>query len=264
MKNSIYALGVLTFGLAGCGGGGGGDSVSGVSSSNGLEGTWIQTNVNYVLASGDVFKVRRQTIVVTKQDDFLYFTDCISGASLAAQVVDDQVDFVSAGVPNLLVENNSTLTTSLVSGSLGTDVELQKVSSDKTVSVADVSLTEPANISSWDQVCLETIVDQFLPDEVKIKAVHNSSETTVGVNLELGGDIAAGLYTFPSGSSDVDGYVTEGADTRNLLNPVGSIVISEVANTYLDFNLAMDNNVNANSDGVEGRVEIDSSWLSYE
>jgi len=260
MKNSIYALGVLALGLAGCGGGGGGDSVSGVSSSNGLEGTWIQTNVDYVLASGDVFKVRRQTIVVTKQDDFLYFTDCISGASLAAQVVDDQVDFVSAGVPNLLIENNSTLTTSLVSGSLGTDVELQKVSSDKTVSVADVSLTEPANISSWDQVCLETI----LPDEVKIKAVHNSSETTVGVNLELGRDIAAGLYTFPSGSSDVDGYVTEGADTRNLLNPVGSIVISEVAKTYLDFNLAMDNNINANSDGIEGRVEIDSSWLSYE
>ncbi|MCP5016763.1 MAG: hypothetical protein GY938_16075 [Ketobacter sp.] len=267
MKNSIYALGVLTLGLAGCGGGGGGDTSvdNAYTSSDNLAGTWVQSNVNYVTASGDVFKTRRQTIIVERDANMFTFTDCITGSALTAQVVGDDVQFLGGGALSLERIDRNTLQGQLVSGPYTTDVELVRVSVDETIELADVVFTSSRFIvSDWDQVCVETIVDNAAPDQVKIKATNDAQDVVVGINMTFSGDLSAGQYTYPSASNDVGGYITSPGFAANLFDPDGTIVVSENTTTDFTLTLTLDNSLDPGVlVAVGGVIGIEPSWFAY-
>ena len=260
MFRKMVAAGLIAMACTGCGGGSDSDD----DNKPDLVGTWIQTNDNYFTATDETFKIRRQTIIVTDLGDYLEFTDCISGNTLKAKINNNLVQFYAAGVPSLTIANTSTLTTLIRGGSTETRVEMKKVSRDTTVELADIAITQPEILSTWDQVCVETILDQFLDDEVKFKAVNETSAFTLGVNLMFDGDIAATTYDFSTGTNDADGSITSLTLNADLFDPAGTIAVVDGTSIDFDMDLEFDNSANSSALPVVGSVEFDLNWFSYD
>ncbi|MBA55549.1 MAG: hypothetical protein CMK89_13935 [Pseudomonadales bacterium] len=262
IKNNI-AVSALAAVLVACGGGSGSDSEDTARQRN-LVGTWIQASDHYYTATGETFELHRQTIIVTDEGNFLEFTDCIAGTSLMARVDNDFVEFYSAGVTNLRIIDDSTLRAALSFGSTQTDVELKKISSDTSIELADVALIEPATVSNWDQVCVETILDQFSDDEVKLKAVNETYGLAVALNLVLDGDITATTYDFSTGTNDATGSIASPLLNANVFDPTGTITVVDGATTDFAVDLAFENSVDNSLIPVVGTIEFDPTWFSYD
>jgi len=261
MNKRLIAPGALVLMLAACGGG---SSGSGSSDSPGLVGTWIQTNDNYSTDTGITFKLRRQTIIVTREGNDFRFTDCISGESLLAPVSETVIDFYEDSVPSLEIKNSSTLTTTVDFGFAKTDVVLNKVSDRTAVKLATVDFTSPSPVSPWDQVCVETILDKNTKDEVKLKAVDNDNAVAVGVNFSFADEIVVGQYDYPSAVNNISGYLNSPLLDAEVFNPVGTVIVSDSSTRTFALDLLFQNTEDSNLVSVAGNIDIHHTWFSYE
>ena len=228
-------------------------------------GTWIQTNVNYSSITEQNFKVRRQTIIVTKEGDEFKFTDCISGDYLPAKEIGSAMSFYTISGLSLQIEDDSTLTVDLDMGyGTRTNVVLKKVSSDTSIILADVDFASPAPVSAWDQVCVETIQDLALSDEVKIRMVDVDNDVAVGLHAVFEGEASLGQHNYPAAVDDVTGYLESPLLDAEVYNPTGTIIVTEDATKDFVIDLLLENSEDSNMVLVDGIIKLDPTWFSFE
>ncbi|MEE2730181.1 MAG: hypothetical protein VYA55_05130 [Pseudomonadota bacterium] len=265
MRKAFLAVS-LCLGLSACGGGSSGsDDTSGAYRSGpDLVGTWIRTETDYYTATGEPFAIHRETVIVTDAGNYLDFTNCVSGDVLMANIDHDVVEFYSAGVSSLHIIDDTTLTVNISQGSTQTELLFNKVSDDTAVVLADVAFTQPVANSNWEQVCVETVLSQNSDDQLKVKAVNASRNITVGLNAVFDGGIQTTVYDFPVGTNDADAYVLSSSLNTVLVNPDGTIEVSQGVTTNLAVDLDFEDSVSSAQRTLRGTIALDTDWLSFD
>lgn len=266
MKGKICVLGLSAMALWGCGGGGSSGGVE-IAASNGLEGTWVQTTESYTDLGGAEFewvKTERKTIIVERDSnngDRYYFTNCIRGTGSGARRQDDVVMFDVAGLYDVDVISERKLYTHIdcsagcSTGIFIADVTLDKISNNKTPKLASIAITNPVEANSWDQVCIQTIEDYALPDEITIVADNYADEATLELTIETTDKLAAGNYSFPPNNIgfDIEVYLTlSGVLYESPYDGTGELRVTEGSRLVIDSSLLM------NGETLDSVISLDS------
>ncbi|RLU01992.1 MAG: hypothetical protein D9N14_00140 [Ketobacter sp.] len=257
---------VASLGLCACGGGSSGSDDPGGTYSSGpdLEGTWMRTQRDYYTATGETYSIHRQTVIVTDEGKYLDFTDCLSGDTLMANIDHDVVEFYAAGVSSLHIIDDTTLTVNLSHGSTQTELLFNKVSDDVSAVLADVSVTLPVANAAWEQVCVETNLSQTADDQFQLQAINTRNDIRLTLNVVFDGGIRAAVYDFPVGTNDADGVVDAPSLESVLINPAGTIEVSQGTTTTMAVDLEFEDSVTRALQILRGTIALDTDWLSFD
>jgi len=283
LKSRIVMLGLVLV-IAGCGGGGpGGGSSGGGTGSGGksnqkgatdlgsddLTGTWLKTTVYYEdptnTGSYQWVNTVRQSIVV-KDDKSLIFKDCVAGNSVAAIKNGNNVEFTSPGNSTLAFVDADTLQANVTCDTCTphsrTELELHRVSTETTISQAAISLDQPFAENDWDQVCVKTIVDNSQDNSVQVKASKLLEGISVNMTLTDSSPIQQGTYSFPGGSATIDASLGTLLGTTKLINPNGTIVVTEGATIDFQADLTLQYASDSSYVAVSGLISFDPQWFA--
>jgi len=272
-KTELFLL-LMGLALAGCGGGSSGsdDSAPASLSNTNLSGTWVQTNVNYAKLNSQAdyewVKTRNQTIIIEEANGAVRLTDCMTGTGADASKSGNSLVFALPQIPQLQFVDANTLQTEVSCTSCmppsRTKVQLQRASSDTTTALAAVSIVDPVAVTQWDQVCVESIVDGYLQNSVKIRATESNENVTLTASFTAATPFEAGVYTYPAATASVSATLVTEMGSLGLSNPTGTLVVSENATTDFTTDLIMQSGLDGSDVSVQGEIEFNPRWFVAE
>lgn len=237
-----------------------------------LVGTWVEvrTTRTSVDSDADWVSTHRKTIIVEKVGETLRFRNCIDDSSATATVSGDQVTLSSDRYPILNLSEPDVLSGAASVGN--TSVSLRRVSEYTSAVLASLELSDPREMKTWTQLCLETLVADQLENRVGFKASNSLAGVTVGMTFVSMTPFVADQYLYPApgGEHDASGaFVLPGSEpgtslSGNLSNPSGTVVVSATSSMVFNAALTMTASPGDEATNIGGLLEIDPEWFDTE
>lgn len=237
-----------------------------------LVGTWVEVRTSLTSADSDAdwVSTHRKTIIVEQVGETLRFRNCLDDTTATATVDGDQVVLSGGSYPVLKLSATDTLTGAAKVNN--TAVSLRRVSENTHAVLAPLTLTQPQPMSTWTQVCLETLVADQLENRVGFKASNALVGVTVGMTFVSLTPFVADQYDFPAqgGTHNATGMfvlpdaVPGTSVSGTLSEPNGTVVVSATSN--MEFNAALSMTASPGDDTIQidGLLEIDPEWFDTE
>lgn len=230
-------------------------------------GTWMEERTTYD-TSGDTrewMSTHRKTIIVELVDNTLRFRNCLDDSAVTATVDGDQVTLDSADYPVMQLDATDTLVASESSDTAETVVTLHRFTTSTSTALAQLSLSKPRPLSTWSQLCLDSVVAATDANQFSFKAINDLYGATVGLTFDFADRLAEIGYVYPNADNQISGsFILPDTGAGSLSNPVGSVTVSK--STTMDFmaDLTMTSSLDDSAIQVVGTLNVDPDWFVSE
>lgn len=239
-----------------------------------LAGVWmeVRTTFNTTNDVREWSSTERKTIIVENVGDGFRFRDCLADTEITAAVDDENVTLSSGDYPVLRLSESDTLTA--VENTGDTEVALYRLTTNSQAVVAQLELADPMEMSTWSQLCLETVVADAAENRLSFKAVSTvpglTGDVVVGMTFGFPTPVAGGLYEYPDPQSllTVTGiFSLPGQPEGTLSDPyVGSTLdVNESDPWTFQANLSLVNSLDPdNAVPIRGVLSVNPQWFEME